>query len=99
MGAIPLLVSLIGDPTTELETRENALKAVVNMALNCMFSSSDRCTFEDINNIYTDENEGKLYAAEVVPVLVQIIRTHAGKQLQKLAFMALVNLSANGTHS
>ena len=46
--------------------------------------------------VFPDENEGKLYEANIVPALIQVIRTQAGQQLHKLGFMALVNLSANG---
>lgn len=50
-----------------------------------------------VNLALNYENETLLYEAKVVPVLVQIIRSAADVDvaLQKLGFMALVNLSAN----
>eukprot|EP00026_Physarum_polycephalum_P002016 Phypoly_transcript_02020.p1 GENE.Phypoly_transcript_02020~~Phypoly_transcript_02020.p1 ORF type:complete len:578 (+),score=87.07 Phypoly_transcript_02020:1129-2862(+) len=76
LGTIPLLVKMIDDPNTEIDTKENSLKAIINLALNY-------------------ENEGRLYEANVVPVLLQVIRTHQQQPVHKLSFMALVNISAN----
>jgi hypothetical protein len=36
LGTIPLLVNMIGDVNIELDTQENSLKAIINLALNCM---------------------------------------------------------------
>lgn len=38
LGCIPPLMSLIVDPNSDLEAKESALKAVVNLALNCTFA-------------------------------------------------------------
>lgn len=35
-GCIPPLAYIIADPNSDLEAREYAIKAIVNLALNCM---------------------------------------------------------------
>lgn len=46
LGGIPPLVALVVDPNSDLETKESALKAIVNLALNCIICIAFYCPYE-----------------------------------------------------